>query len=708
MTPPLSSPTSVLIHGHYYQPPREDPWLEVVQEEPSAAPWHDWNERIERECYRTVCAARILDPEGRIEEIVNLLAWTSFDVGPTLMQWLLREAPETAAAMVEGDRQARRRTGFGSAIAAPYHHVILPLASPRDRRTEIRWGIADFERRFGRPPEGMWLPEMAVDTDTLIDLADAGIRFTLLGDHQVEEAPPGGRAGWIPLPGGRRIAAFCHDGPLSHAVAFGDALRNGEEWASRLAPPADPGVRRPHRDVVAVATDGETFGHHHRFGEMALAVAVRTLRDRRDILLEPLAAALARHPPRDTLVLREPSSWSCAHGVERWRSDCGCRFDPSTVQTWRAPMRRAFDALADSLHRYYQERTEALGVDGWSARDRVPPPGSIPVDTWWDRIGALNGGDSPGATAELARLLHMQWSLLRSYTSCAWFFDDPAGLEGLQALRFVARAVESLPEPIREVEEGRLISLLEEGPLHRRPDETLADLYRSVRRHPAPAPMRIAAAAVALRTLGAGTEGEEAREAAWQTRIEGDPPPWAVTVRNGWSGTEHQFEVALDRAPPTPASALFVRAQTPDPPADSIPHPPVRIRVRDLPEPSRILVHRILRERLVPALLSPEELHPILSGSATLIACVEGKLLLEIRRLPGSTPDGIRSAVPRIEDLADLLEASGGHLPFDVQTALFQTVESMAEGVRGLLHPTLRRFGFAAPTPEFPDSGASE
>ncbi|MCA1791738.1 MAG: hypothetical protein LC667_18365, partial [Thioalkalivibrio sp.] len=249
---------SVVVHGHFYQPPREIPWTDQVPREASAAPYHDWNERVLAECYRPVTEARVLDGQGRIRDVMNTLEWMSWDAGPTLLRWLAREAPATYGAFLEADARSLARTGFGNALAAPYHHVILPLASRRDKVTEVRWGIADFRRRFGRDPEGMWLPETAVDLETLEVLAEEGILFTVLAPQQVETPPAGGLPGRVSLSGGRSIAVFVYDGPLSHGVAFGSLLGDAEAWIREVtARSAQQGTR-----LVSLATDGETFGHH--------------------------------------------------------------------------------------------------------------------------------------------------------------------------------------------------------------------------------------------------------------------------------------------------------------------------------------------------------------------------------------------------------------------------------------------------------------
>jgi alpha-amylase/alpha-mannosidase (GH57 family) len=440
---------SIVIHGHFYQPPREDPWLNEVLAEPSAAPFHDWNQRIERECYRAVVAARLYapPPDGRITGIVNTLTSLSFDFGPTLLEWLEREALDTYTAVLEADRESRvRHDGHGNAIAMPYHHTILPLATRRDKVTEVRWGIADFRRRFKRDPVGLWLPETAVDPETLDVLAAEGIAFTILAPHQVARVPAGGLPGSYRTPSGRSIALFVYDGPISHDVAFGPLLKDGARWAERLLAvgPGEPGSR-----LIAVATDGETFGHHHRFGEVALAWLLRELERQPGVQVENFAAFLARHPPEQDVELVAPTSWSCPHGVERWRGDCGCRIAPErpTQQRWRAPLREGLEWLAAELHaRFEREGRELLG-DPWAARDAY---------------GAVVGSDEAGngrfaaAPARARELLELERNALRMFTSCGWFFDDIAGIESVQILRYAARAIELAGADAPRLEAGLL------------------------------------------------------------------------------------------------------------------------------------------------------------------------------------------------------------------------------------------------------------
>ncbi len=344
---------SVVIHGHFYQPPRDDPRTGTIPLEANAAPYHDWNERIERECYAPVAPS---------------LASLSFDFGPTLLDWM------------------------GGAVAMPYHHVILPLCPRRDKTTEVRWGIADFRRRFGREPEGMWLPETAVDHETLDVLAEEGMRFTILAPHQVERAPAGGLPGWYQTATGRRIALFIYDGSLSHGVAFGPLVNDAGAWVDRLTSASG--------ELVSIATDGETYGHHHKGGDVTLARVLERVET------ETFASFLARRPPAEEVRLVSPSSWSCPHGVERWRAECGCRAAPerATQQRWRAPLRAALDWLSEEIRGAFERNARALPTE-------------------------------------------LEHQLLRMFTSCGWFFDDIAGIESVIVLRSAARAIELAGPP---------------------------------------------------------------------------------------------------------------------------------------------------------------------------------------------------------------------------------------------------------------------
>ncbi len=454
MTPtPLQS---VVVHAHCYQPPREDPWLEAISLEPSAAPDHDWNARIDRECYARLAAAEgrrrdpraaARDPDARagLARLINLYAWCSFDVGATLCEWLESGAPDTLAAMQVGDRASVRRWGHGNAIAAPYHHVILPLASRRDKVTEIRWGMADFRRRFGRDAEGMWLPECAVDEETLDVLAQEGIRFTILAPYQVRGADGthGMPVRWRGA-NGRSVAILPYDGNLAGEVAFGGLLRDATTLANRLARP-----EQMHDGIVrctTLATDGETFGHHHRGGEGTLADSLLRISQQGTGRLTNPAALIAQYPPTTDISLVSPSAWSCAHGVERWRSNCGCRLDGGKppAQQWRGPLRHALAALADRCHEVFErEGVEVFNGNPWDVRDAygavVALDGASLQAFASEHVVA--GMDTVGIERARA-LLELERATLRMFTSCAWFFDDVDRIETRQVLRYAARALE--------------------------------------------------------------------------------------------------------------------------------------------------------------------------------------------------------------------------------------------------------------------------
>lgn len=406
----------VVIHGHFYQPPRENPWTGQVDPEPSAAPDHDWNARVTRESYLPLVSVAI-DDNGKRAQIA-VYEYLSFDVGSTLLDWMEREAPDIYDAVVRADRASVQRIGYGSALAMPYHHLILPLASRRDKVTEVRWGIADFKKRFGRDPVGMWLPETAVDSETLDVIAAEGIAFTVLAPHQVSTVPERGLPAKVALPSGRSIAVFVYNGALAHAVAFGGLATDANRWTEALST-TPPGA------IASIAVDGETWGHHHKGGDKALATVLYRLQQSEKLELTNFAAVLAAHPPTETVKLFEPTSWSCAHGVERWRSNCGDRIkqDVPPHQEWRAPLRAAVDWLAAEVHAIYEREGRDLPGGPWAFRDAAG--GNTPVE----------GND------EAARLVDMERDVLRSMSSCGWFFDDIDGIEARQVLRYAAHAI---------------------------------------------------------------------------------------------------------------------------------------------------------------------------------------------------------------------------------------------------------------------------
>ncbi|HKQ05127.1 MAG TPA: DUF3536 domain-containing protein [Blastocatellia bacterium] len=486
----------ICIHGHFYQPPRENPWLEEVELQDSAYPFHDWNERVTSECYAPNAASRILAADKSITEIVNNYSRISFNFGPTLMSWMARHAPDVHAAIVEADHESRRRfNGHGAALAQVYNHMIMPLASARDQRTQVIWGIEDFVHRFGRRPEGMWLAETAVDLATLEALAEQEILFTILAPRQAGRVrkrnlrrwrdASGGRidprmAYRCRLPSGRSINLFFYDGPIAQEVAFGGLLASGVEFANRLLGGFE--ARRTDAQLVNVATDGETYGHHHHFGDMALAYCLHHIEANHLARLAVYGEFLEQHPPTHEVEIIENTSWSCAHGVERWRSNCGCNMGRKDwSQAWRRPLRAALDWLRDELAGLYEKAMAEYVRDPWRARD--------------DYIGViLDRGDENVARFFAAhavrewsradevrafRLLEMQRHAMLMYTSCGWFFDEISGIETTQVMAYAARAIQ-LAHKITGIDlEPPFIKLLADAPSNLAEHPTGADVYRS-------------------------------------------------------------------------------------------------------------------------------------------------------------------------------------------------------------------------------------
>ncbi|MDW7761618.1 MAG: DUF3536 domain-containing protein [Acidobacteriota bacterium] len=487
----------VCIHGHFYQPPRENPWLEEIEIQDSAHPYHDWNERITAECYAPNAAARILGDERRIADIVNNYSRMSFNFGPTLLSWMERRSPDVYAAVLEADRESRKNFGgHGSALAQVYNHIIMPLATARDKRTQVVWGIRDFEHRFGRKPEGMWLAETAVDIATLEALAAEGFAFTILAPHQALRVRREGSDAWVDvsgaridtrkpyfcrLPSGRSIALFFYNGPVSREIAFGNLLADGASFARRLAAgftdTTDP-------QLVHIATDGETYGHHHKYGDMALAYCFHLLLTENIARPTVYGEFLELSPPRDEVEIAENTAWSCAHGIERWRSDCGCETgcDPRLHQRWRAPLREAVDMLAERLGPHFENAASGLLRDPWAARDDYI---SVILDRSDDgRARFLERHAARRLDAEnkvrVLKLLEMQRNALLQFTSCGWFFDDVAGLETVQILMYAARAIQLAAETDGPDLEADFIRILERAAGNRPGLKSAAVVYRKL------------------------------------------------------------------------------------------------------------------------------------------------------------------------------------------------------------------------------------
>ncbi|WP_433967335.1 DUF3536 domain-containing protein [Tunturiibacter gelidiferens] len=480
----VEAPRFVCIHGHFYQPPRENPWLETVEVQDSAAPYHDWNDRITAECYAPNGASRITNKQDEIIRIMNNYARMSFNFGPTLLSWLQDKAPRTYRMIVDADKfSAQRYSGHGSAVAQVYNHLIMPLANRRDALTQIRWGIADFESRFGRKPEGMWLAETAVNRNVLDLMAQEGIKFTILAPVQCARVrrldPPAGTASkpnldpvaaaaapaeepWVQTPNanvdptrpylvkldeGRTIAVFFYDGPGSRAIAFEGLLNSGENFANRLlsgfhpASPGDPELAQ----ISHVATDGESYGHHHKHGEMALSSAMHRIEEGQQARLTNYGEFLEKFPPKWEAEVAEDTSWSCAHGVERWRSNCGCNGGKAGWnQEWRAPLRESLDYLRDATAPLAEQLSQSFFNDLWAARDAYihvvldRSPASI-IRFFADHATRHLTEDERVAALELMELeRHTQLM----YTSCGWFFDEISGIETVQIIAYAGRVLQ--------------------------------------------------------------------------------------------------------------------------------------------------------------------------------------------------------------------------------------------------------------------------
>lgn len=449
-----------VIHAHFYQPERTNPWTGVLDPEPTAAPARDWNDRIHGECYRPNGSARIFDDQRRVERIVNNYEHLSFNFGPTLLSWMERRAPETYARIIDGDWRSVRRTGHGNALAQAFNHTILPLANERDRRTQISWGLADFRHRFGRDAQGMWLPETAADRATIDALIDAGVGFTVLAPHQAHRVRhPGGE--WQEVGAGidtgraylhrhsdgsgRSMAVFFYDGSLAQNLAFGEGGIDAADLIGtlRTGVPSSGGL-------VHAALDGETFGHHRPFGELGLAYTLFEGAQREGLIPTSYAAWLAANPPVDEveIVGGEGTAWSCAHGVGRWARDCGCstNAEEGWNQAWRAPLRAALDIVRDAAVDVFAARGGELLRDPWRARNDY-------IDV---RLGTMTPAAflerharravSERQTIEIWTLLESQRHAMVMYTSCGWFFGDVSGIETVYVLRFAARTLDLLGE----------------------------------------------------------------------------------------------------------------------------------------------------------------------------------------------------------------------------------------------------------------------
>jgi alpha-amylase/alpha-mannosidase (GH57 family) len=482
----------ICIHGHFYQPPRENAWLEVIEVQDSAHPYHDWNERISAECYGPNAASRILNEKGVIKNIINNYSRISFNFGATLLSWMQVYDRETYDAIIEADRESVKNFGgHGSAMAQVYNHIILPLANKRDKETQIIWGIRDFISRFGRLPEGMWLAETAVDVESLELLVKHGIKFTVLAPRQAKAIRKLGDAKWsdvttenldtrrpytCKLPSGKSIALYFYDGQIAQGVAFDGLLYDGKKFADRLL---DSFADRSEAQLVHIATDGETYGHHHKHGDMALAFCLDHIERNSESSLTNYAEFLAKFPPVYEAMIHENSSWSCVHGVERWRDNCGCNSGgkPSWHQRWRKPLRESLDWLRDELGLIFEREASKVLKDPWKAREDYI---NIILERSDDNIRKFLKEHCLRDVEQnhVLRLMEVQRHAMLMYTSCGWFFDEISGIETTQIMQYACRAIQLVSQISETHLEEDFLMRLEEAPSNVPSLENGAQIYR--------------------------------------------------------------------------------------------------------------------------------------------------------------------------------------------------------------------------------------
>ena len=494
----------ICVHGHFYQPPRENAWLETIEIQESAKPFRDWNERITEECYGPNAASRILDEEKNIINIVNNYANMSFNFGPTLLSWLEEHKPNIYASILEADHISRQKfSGHGNALAQVYNHIIMPLANTHDKATQVIWGIADFEHRFKRKPEGMWLAETAVDLATLEVLVDYGIGFTILAPQQAHKVRLLGSEDWedvngsrvdtkkpyrCKLPSGRSIIVFFYDGHVAKDVAFQRLLNSGKNFAHRIVGTANPHGNAPQ--LLQFATDGESYGHHHKHGDMALAYAIDYIEKNNLAQLTNYAEFVEKFPPKYEILIHENSSWSCAHGIERWRSNCGCTSNNHHHQLWRAPLRAALDWLRDELKAVYEQEMRTFTASPWEMRNAfievILDRSEENVDAFlakWCEV-PLEGKNK----TKVVRMLEMQRHSLLMFTSCGWFFNDIARIEAQQILQYAARALQLAELETSVSLKPRFLELLAKAPSNETGYENGADVFN---KHVVPAELNL-------------------------------------------------------------------------------------------------------------------------------------------------------------------------------------------------------------------------
>ena len=481
------------IHGHFYQPPRENPWLEYLELQESAAPCHDWNERVCKECYLPNSISKIVGDENKIVDIVNNYAHMSYNFGPTLLSWLEKYSPHTYEQIIKADiESARDNNGHGNAIAQVYNHIILPLANKRDKYTQVLWGIEDFKYRYGRMPEGIWLAETACDDETLGVLADCGIKFTILSPYQAKSCRKIGTEEFTNVENGeidttvsykyniksngKSINLFFYNANISQAVAFEELLRDGKRFVDKLKTGMKDGG-----GLVNIATDGESYGHHTKFGDMALSYILKIKAEEEGFTLINYGNFLEKFPPQNEVVIKPVSSWSCFHGVGRWCDDCGCSTGglQGWNQKWRKPLREAFDFLRDKLIRITEEKGKSCFNDVWAARNDyihvVLNRNDETVKAFAEKN--LKKGYDKKSLSKALKLMEIQRQAMLMYTSCGWFFNDISGIETVQIMKYAARAIQLAGEFSHENIEKEFLSILNKAQSNITERGTGRDIY---------------------------------------------------------------------------------------------------------------------------------------------------------------------------------------------------------------------------------------
>lgn len=486
------------IHGHFYQPPRENPWLEAIELQDSALPYHDWNERICKECYNPNSVSRIVDNRNRILDIVNNYEYMSFNFGPTLLSWLESYAPLTYERIIKADIESiSQHDGHGNAMAQVYNHIIMPLANNRDKETQVKWGIRDFEYRFGRKPEGIWLAETAVDDATLNVLVDNGIKFTVLSPYQALKMKKSSDKTWQDVSWGnidparsykyaiksdpkKSIDLFFYDGAISRSVAFDELLTDGNKFIKRLK----EGVSelRDYPQLINIATDGESYGHHTKFGDMALSYVLKIKAEDEGFKITNYAEYLAKYRSDYEADIKQASSWSCFHGVGRWKEDCGCSTGghPGWNQKWREPLRNALDYLRDHFAEIFErEGAKYYNKDVWAVRNQYI---DVILDRSYSNIKKFQKEHFKADLSEEDRirgmeLLEIQRQALLMYTSCGWFFSEISGIETVQIMKYAARAMQLAARFSNEDFEEHFLEILSQAKSNIQEFGTGRDIY---------------------------------------------------------------------------------------------------------------------------------------------------------------------------------------------------------------------------------------